>query len=350
MEKVEDFALRMATTKFFIRGESISFPLKVLRKLSPLFGGRTLTETMFNRYLRTLEWHHFPPWTFSYFMYSAVFHGVLYALIKAPREFVEACELFEAESKETYVNLLNYLALADLLKFMAPSVVSKAFTFCYIPKVDLEKRGIRQVGLGKYLPLYDIRGLFKIENSDSLLKEIFACESYKCEECGVTPLDDSAFVDLGAAYGETALWYALYSSNSKLLAVDASQEALAVARRNEELAREFLRSKNNEMIIINKLIKKDTDARELINLGKDKNAYFIKSDIEGYEREALEAFKDVLKEYKPYLALAAYHKWDDLIVLPKKVKEANPDYKLYLRPHITFYKVPYGHSYVLFAR
>ena len=57
---------------------------------------------------------------------------------------------------------------------------------------------------------------------------------------------------------------------------------------------------------------------------------FIKMDIEGAEVIALEGASYVLKHHRPKLALSAYHKKTDLLDIPIKIKEANPEYDIYL--------------------
>lgn len=60
---------------------------------------------------------------------------------------------------------------------------------------------------------------------------------------------------------------------------------------------------------------------------------FIKIDSEGCEYEILAGGKDVLKEYKPKMNVAAYHKFCDVFELALLIKESNPEYKIYLRHH-----------------
>ena len=58
---------------------------------------------------------------------------------------------------------------------------------------------------------------------------------------------------------------------------------------------------------------------------------FIKMDIEGAELEALKGSREIIKKYRPRLAISAYHKKEDLVELPSYIKELNPEYKLYIR-------------------
>ncbi len=59
---------------------------------------------------------------------------------------------------------------------------------------------------------------------------------------------------------------------------------------------------------------------------------FIKMDIEGAEEKALLGGQKVLKA-RPKLAVAAYHRTEDIFRLPLLIKRLNPNYQLYLRHH-----------------
>lgn len=63
---------------------------------------------------------------------------------------------------------------------------------------------------------------------------------------------------------------------------------------------------------------------------KEKVTY-IKMDIEGAELEALKGCKNIIRRYMPKLAISVYHKKEDIIEIPKFIKELMPEYKLYLR-------------------
>jgi FkbM family methyltransferase len=55
---------------------------------------------------------------------------------------------------------------------------------------------------------------------------------------------------------------------------------------------------------------------------------FIKSDIEGAERDMLRGATKVLQKFAPKLAICTYHLPDDPQVLEQIIKEANPDYRV----------------------
>ncbi len=60
---------------------------------------------------------------------------------------------------------------------------------------------------------------------------------------------------------------------------------------------------------------------------------YIKIDSEGCENEILEAGANVLREHKPKLNVATYHKCEDIFTLPILINRINPDYKIHLRHH-----------------
>ena len=60
---------------------------------------------------------------------------------------------------------------------------------------------------------------------------------------------------------------------------------------------------------------------------------FVKMDIEGAEAAALRGSRRAIREGRPLLAVAAYHKQADLWELPLLVHDTMPDYRMFLRPH-----------------
>lgn len=60
---------------------------------------------------------------------------------------------------------------------------------------------------------------------------------------------------------------------------------------------------------------------------------YIKVDIEGMESEMLRGAERTLREFKPKINLAAYHRSEDIFKLIVQLKTIVPDYKIYLRKH-----------------
>ena len=57
----------------------------------------------------------------------------------------------------------------------------------------------------------------------------------------------------------------------------------------------------------------------------------IKMDIEGSESDALDGAADTIRNFRPRMIIAAYHRTEDLFAIPEKVLAIRPDYRLYLR-------------------
>ncbi|WP_052659133.1 FkbM family methyltransferase [Pseudomonas sp. LFM046] len=54
----------------------------------------------------------------------------------------------------------------------------------------------------------------------------------------------------------------------------------------------------------------------------------IKMDIEGAEMPALKGAINTIRHFRPRLALCLYHKWDDIITIPRFLEETGLDYRL----------------------
>ena len=77
----------------------------------------------------------------------------------------------------------------------------------------------------------------------------------------------------------------------------------------------------------------EIEAISVDELCRDKAVTYIKMDVEGAENEAIEGARETLKNKKPMLNIALYHKSRDIFELPLKIAQINPDYKFYLRRH-----------------
>lgn len=74
-------------------------------------------------------------------------------------------------------------------------------------------------------------------------------------------------------------------------------------------------------------------ASDVDSVLKGRRSTYIKMDVEGAEEETLRGLQKTLRQYKPKLAVSAYHHTGDLFTLPETILSINPDYKVFLRHH-----------------
>jgi len=74
-----------------------------------------------------------------------------------------------------------------------------------------------------------------------------------------------------------------------------------------------------------------------------KRVTLVKMDVEGLESEALCGMETIIREQRPKLLIAAYHRSGDLWDIPKQILSIRPDYRVYLRksPCIPAWEVNY---------
>lgn len=73
------------------------------------------------------------------------------------------------------------------------------------------------------------------------------------------------------------------------------------------------------------------DCDTIANISQGQEVSFIKMDIEGSELAALKGAEQVIRKYKPNMAVSAYHRADDFLVLPSFLRELVPEYRFYVR-------------------
>lgn len=58
---------------------------------------------------------------------------------------------------------------------------------------------------------------------------------------------------------------------------------------------------------------------------------FIKMDVEGSEESAVKGAERTIGEYRPNMAISAYHRDHDMVTLPKAISKIDGNYRFYLR-------------------
>lgn len=69
------------------------------------------------------------------------------------------------------------------------------------------------------------------------------------------------------------------------------------------------------------------------SITNDRKITYVKMDVEGVEKEAIQGMQVLMKAQKPKLSIACYHRTEDLCTLIPLIKSINPQYKIHLRHH-----------------
>ncbi len=184
----------------------------------------------------------------------------------------------------------------------------------------------------------------------------FECESTKEDAFQILNLgENESFLDLGAYRGDTVQEFLHYVEGyEKIVAVEPDKRTFKKLQINCDCL-ENCTMLNNAIWSENCTLHFDdnkgrggsakSEGVEIPAICVDYltenygNSTYINIDVEGAEKEMLQGSKTTLQQYKPKLCMAVYHRSEDIFELVNKVKEINPDYKVFLRhhPHISFW-------------
>ncbi len=210
--------------------------------------------------------------------------------------------------------------------------------------------------------------------ADDLSRKTFECiVNYKLTgdidyliQCESTPSEaynnilrlgkNETFVDLGAYRGDTVKEFLDNTDgHGKIIAVEPdiknfNKLSLAFGNRAECINAaasdkdglvpfDTRRGRSSHISGSGKMIKSVT----VDSLVADCGATYIKLDVEGNEKCALNGAKNTIILQKPKLCVAAYHRAFDIFEIPKQVLSMRGDYKMYLRhfPYIPAWDTNY---------
>ncbi len=210
--------------------------------------------------------------------------------------------------------------------------------------------------------------------ADELSKHTFECilrlklsgDINYLSDCEVDPLepyssilkldDNETYVDLGAYRGDTvAQFLSQVNDFKKIYAVEPDVKNFSKlvesygkvancinAAASDTVGEVVFSTERGRSSHISKSGKK-IDAVTVDSILNGDCASFIKFDVEGGEKEAIDGTKHTIERYKPKLCIAAYHRFDDIFKIPLQVLQLRPDYKVYLRhfPYIPSWDTNY---------
>ncbi len=156
----------------------------------------------------------------------------------------------------------------------------------------------------------------------------------------------SIFVDGGGFDGSTSLAFARhYPDYSSIFYFEPTTKSMEISTETLKNTRDvsFYQKglwKSSETLRFNSELGNSSHITEIggdvievvaIDDVVDKKVDFIKLDIEGAEKEALEGSKKIISKYRPVIAVCVYHNQNDFIQIPEYLLTLVPDYKIYFR-------------------
>ncbi|WP_372520500.1 FkbM family methyltransferase [Candidatus Ruminimicrobiellum ovillum] len=271
-------------------------------------------------------------------------------------------------SLEYFYNLLEdetekqlYLKMI-VSKLLGPVYVTEQEKEKYIHSRDifdslLADNSIRQLqSVTRKLKFYNLSKLgydIKVYGARALLDKLIIHKQYSYKDCKVENGD--FVIDAGACWGDTSLIFSSIAGNEgKIFTFEFFDDNLNILKENfshnKKLADNIILTEQPVYNKSNKILYLNHACADITTLTENKNNLqqykticiddfvegkkiektdFIKMDIEGCELKALQGAVNTLKKYKPKLAIAAYHKYEDYYEIPKFLNELNLGYKFY---------------------
>lgn len=196
----------------------------------------------------------------------------------------------------------------------------------------------------------------KLEGKDRIshIYQIFVRDEYGATEF-LKP--DSVVIDAGANSGVFSVFAAMHCKNGKIFSFEPVKSTYDVLLRNivkypqvtafnlglgtEEKTAEIRTSSRSPGInAVNDSVLAEKNGRffdgsekiqittmdKAVEKQKLNRLDFIKIDTEGYESQILEGARATIKQFKPVIAMSAYHRENDQVELPKLLKSIEPAY------------------------
>lgn len=267
-----------------------------------------------------------------------------------------------AKAKETFGDMIVLLAFGVFQKDLMNKIIALSEKEeLYAPEVPLFGGGL----FDETFYHENKEKIVEVEQmlADDLSKEVFrALIEYKLTgnikpllTCETERKDDliqlvpfskgDIYADLGAYDGDTVLeWAEIHPDHGAIYAMEPNPKTfvklcentreisgihpLPYAAWNQDETLTF-NGKSGRSAAVSDEGKVSVEGRSADSLME--RAHFIKYDVEGVEKEAIEGSERLLREYAPTLCVSAYHRTEDLFAIPLQVKKIQPKYKVYLR-------------------
>ncbi|MBR2215279.1 MAG: FkbM family methyltransferase [Selenomonadaceae bacterium] len=213
-----------------------------------------------------------------------------------------------------------------------------------VPYLLMEKQAIYDYFVANKDKLNELATKLADDTSRQALHEIWRCceqndiwrftegvPDKKYWEC-YRHLEDEVWINCGAATGDTIVKYA-YINNYHYSRIYAYEGG---AKEFQDLSWTVGKLRELGFVnihCINEFIGIDEHKENFDHRYANKRVTLINMDIEGAEMGVLRGAREIIKKWRPVLAICAYHKPTDLFDIPELVWSVAKDYKIYLRKY-----------------
>ncbi len=191
---------------------------------------------------------------------------------------------------------------------------------------------------------------------------VFSQYAYRDAAAGARPLAGDVALDVGGCWGDTALWLAhVVGPGGRVHTFEPTPGNRGLLMRNLELNPELaaridvweepLASAPGELVWLPDVVGAGATMHDgsghdasrpsvqlrtqsvdaLVAAGRFPRVDFLKIDVEGADLCVLEGARETIRTHRPRLALAIYHKPDDLVTIPEMVAGTGVPYRWYLQ-------------------
>lgn len=143
--------------------------------------------------------------------------------------------------------------------------------------------------------------------------------------------EKEVWINCGSCTGDTIIKYLLSDREfEKIYAVEIDPK---MVKHLQELFQLFPKEIQEKITIHNKCLEGSGSKNNIDHIFTEDNISLINMDIEGAELTVLEGAIKKIRENKPVLAIAAYHKPEDLITIPRFICRQSSDYHIFFRKY-----------------
>jgi len=271
--------------------------------------------------------------------------------------------LQDDESRKTLAEVTAYRALGHRKIKLALNSPEHKQKLAEVHKLADGGHQIDAVGLPWKLTRMNLKSLgydIELYYRPSGIMTQFVDEQYRCvTDRGVIGCaSGDVVIDAGGCWGDTALYFAERSGpTGEVFVFEFLPDNLAIMRKNLSLNTELssrievienaVWSKSREKLSVRPhgpgtsvspaqndpqaLMTETLSIDDLIKERDLSRVDFIKMDIEGAELEALKGSEQVIRRFKPKLAITVYHNFKDFWTIPRFIDQLGLGYHFYLR-------------------